>query len=749
MTQVYHPDAMCVPRAEEEVSVVKDELEAQLEARVEERTAELRRANSDLTRELAEQRQVEEALRQSNAMFQRTEALLQRKSMFLQLLQEVTVAANEAVSLEKALQVCLERVCACTGWPIGHVYHFPEDSRGELTSTTLWHFRVRHRFEKFQQETQGVRFLPGSGLPGRVLLSGKPAWIKDVKEEPDFPRVAVAKQLGIGAALAFPVLTGKEVVAVLEFFATNTQEPDEALLEVMANIGTQLGRVIERTRAAEALRHSELRFRSVAESAFEAIISADAGGNVIYWNRGAQQIFGYTAEEVLGQPLALLMPERYRAAHGQGLERLRTTGAARVIGKTVEMYGLRKGGEEFPVELSLSTWKTAEGSFFTGIIRDITERKMAAEKLRASEERFRMLVAGVKDYAILMLDPQGLVLSWNAGAERIKGYGSHEIIGQHFSRFYPTEAVQRGWPDEELKRAAVEGRFEDEGWRVRKDGSRLWANVIITALRDDAGKLIGFAKVTRDLTERKRAEENVLQGNARLEAANKELEAFSYSVSHDLRAPLRAINGFSRIVLQEYAARLPDQARRYLELIRDNAKDMGQLIDDLLNFSRLSRQSLQKRCVASADLVRQALADLRSEQEGRSLEINLGDLPSCQADPSLLKQVFANLLNNALKYTRPREKAVIEVGCRGDGTDSGVPVFFVKDNGVGFDMRHVHKLFRVFQRLHRAEDYEGTGVGLAIVQRIVHRHGGRVWAEAKLNQGATFCFTLGSGTSHE
>jgi signal transduction histidine kinase/DNA-binding LacI/PurR family transcriptional regulator len=234
--------------------------------------------------------------------------------------------------------------------------------------------------------------------------------------------------------------------------------------------------------------------------------------------------------------------------------------------------------------------------------------------------------------------------------------------------------------------------------------------------------------------------QRVRERSAELEAANKELEAFSYSVSHDLRAPLRAIDGFSCILMEDYAPQLPSEVGRYLKTIRESSQQMGHLIDDLLAFSRLSRQPLNKQPVAMDNLVRQALADLHAEQEGRHVEIVMGDLPPCQADPGLLRQVWINLLSNALKFTRGRDDARIEVGCT---EQDGEQVYFVKDNGAGFDMQYVGKLFGVFQRLHRSEEYKGTGVGLAIVQRIVHRHGGRVWAEAAPSVGATFYFTLG------
>ena len=231
-------------------------------------------------------------------------------------------------------------------------------------------------------------------------------------------------------------------------------------------------------------------------------------------------------------------------------------------------------------------------------------------------------------------------------------------------------------------------------------------------------------------------EHRVRERTAELEASNRELDAFAYSVSHDLRAPLRAVDGFSRIVLEEYAPSLPEQARHYLEVARSSALNMGKLIDGLLAFSRLGRQPVRKEPVATDVLVREVLDDLRADIESRGVEVSVGDLPPCQADALLLKQVFVNLLSNALKYTRLRADAEVVVGTV-DGN-----VYFVRDNGVGFDMRYQDKLFGVFQRLHGADAFEGIGVGLALVQRIVQRHGGRIWAHAEVNHGATFYFTL-------
>ena len=253
-------------------------------------------------------------------------------------------------------------------------------------------------------------------------------------------------------------------------------------------------------------------------------------------------------------------------------------------------------------------------------------------------------------------------------------------------------------------------------------------------------KVAVFIELFKRNEEVKRQNADLQRLAVELETANKELEAFSYSVSHDLRAPLRAVNGFTRILLEDYAPHLPLDAQRYLQRVHESSEHMSQLVDTLLAFSRLSRQPLNKRPVAPADLVRQVLENLRSEQQERRIEITVGVLPSCQADPALLEQVFVNLLSNALKFTSQREVAHIEIGCQ---PMNGEQVYFVKDNGVGFDMQYAHKLFGVFQRLHRAEEYEGVGAGLAIVQRIIHRHSGQIWVEAAVNHSATFFFTLG------
>jgi PAS domain S-box-containing protein len=281
-----------------------------------------------------------------------------------------------------------------------------------------------------------------------------------------------------------------------------------------------------------------------------------------------------------------------------------------------------------------------------------------------------------------------------------------------------------------------------------KDGSYKW--LAWTAKQSVSEQLI-FA-IARDMTAQKHAEEEITRLNAalaerlaELEESNKGLEAFSYSVSHDLRAPLRAIDGFVRLLVDEHGPQLDPGAQRYLEIIAGSARTMGLLIDDLLEFSRLGRQPLRKVAIDTTGLVRRVLRQLQGTMDHRRVEVRLDELPACQGDESLLEHVLTNLIGNAIKYTQRVEVARIEIGCQ--TTDQGEVAYYIKDNGAGFDMRYADKLFGVFQRLHRADEFEGTGVGLALAQRIITRHGGRIWADATVGKGATFFFTL-SGSSH-
>jgi PAS domain S-box-containing protein len=474
-----------------------------------------------------------------------------------------------------------------------------------------------------------------------------------------------------------------------------------------------------------------------------AIFLLDCDGRVESWSAGAERIKGYSADEILGQHFSCFYT-REDVANGKPERELEQ--AIRTGRVEDETWRVRKDGSRFIANVITTALRNDDGTLrgFAKITRDVTERKRAEEEVRKLNEELQWLVDGARDCAIVMLDSQGCVTGWNAGAERMKGYTAKEIVGANVSCFYLPEDIAAGKPQLELDRAALTGRIEDEGWRVRKDGSRFLANVIITALRDEIGGLRGFAKIIRDVTEKKQAEEGQRQLNleqalrSQLEASNKELEAFTYSVSHDLRAPLRSVDSFSRIVLEDYGPTLGDEGNRLLGIVRSEAQRMGCLIDDLLRFSRIGRSEMVNAECDMAEIVGNTLASFDSKvMEGVTIELKM--LPPAVGDLAMLRQVWFNLISNAVKFSSKTAGPTIEIG----GTSSPDTItYYIKDNGAGFDPRFAKKLFGVFQRLHSEEEFEGTGVGLAIVQRTIQRHGGSVWAEGKVGEGATFHFTL-------
>ena len=368
--------------------------------------------------------------------------------------------------------------------------------------------------------------------------------------------------------------------------------------------------------------------------------------------------------------------------------------------------------------------------------------------LLSEEEKFRRLIEAVEDYAIFLLDPQGNVSSWNAGAERGSGWRADEILGQPYAVFFTPEDRAAGKPARELAEAAQKGALRSEDLRVRKDGAQFVAEVTLTAVRDPAGDLVGFASIARDISARRRNLAAIAALNAELEqrvaelaAANGELEAFSYSVSHDLRGPLRAIDGFSKILQEQYRDALDAQGRHFLSRVRAGSQRMGQLIDDLLSLARINRAEMHEGDVDLAQLAREIVEELRQKDPARAVEVVVPAALPARGDARLLRAALDNLVGNAWKFTGKSAAARIEVGCE---RRDGAPRYFVKDNGAGFDMAYVHKLFAPFQRLHAQSEFEGTGIGLATVHRIITRHGGKLWAESTLGRGATFWFTLGA-----
>ncbi|GAA2723781.1 hypothetical protein CAE01nite_11060 [Cellulomonas aerilata] len=612
---------------------------------------------------------------------------------------------------------------------------------------------------------------------GSYLLSNRAARSILRLEEPDGPDRWPSHH---GVFLAdggepFPVadlpvvraLAGESVDDV-EMFLRNEARPDGLWLEVSARpLDPRTGQsgavtvfqdVTARRSAHEAVRRSEEQLRLLLDGARDhAIVMLDAQGHVASWSANAERINGYTEAEVLGRPYTMLFPADAVAA---GEPQRALADAVRTGRIEPEWSLVRKDGTRFWALSVLTPVHDDAGALrgFVNVTRDITARKR-------DEARFRDLLEAAPD-ALVGCTEDGTIVFANSKVDELFGYRREELLGSPLEVLVP-EAAASG-------HAAHRARYLHDpvarpmgsGMQLsarRRDGSLFPAEVSLSTLESDDGVIVSAA--VRDISDRVRAqgelqrlngalrdlntelELRVHERTAQLEAqadalleVNSELEAFSYSVSHDLRAPLRAVDGFAAVLAMDHADQLDDAGRRYLDRVRAGAQQMGELIDGLLSFSRLQRQDMSVRPVDLDPLVTDVWEELAVERAGRVVDLAVGHLPPVEGDPRLLRHVVANLVGNAVKYTRGRERALVEVGSRTG--DDGAPVYFVRDNGTGFDMRYADKLFKVFQRLHRAEDYEGTGIGLALTARILHRHGGRIWADAEPDRGATFSFTL-------
>jgi PAS domain S-box-containing protein len=477
-------------------------------------------------------------------------------------------------------------------------------------------------------------------------------------------------------------------------------------------------------------------FKSLVEQVKDyAIFMLDMEGRILTWNEGARRVKGYETSEIIGKPFSVLYPGGDVEANKPQFE-LRM---AREMGRYEEQgWRVRKDGARFWANVIITPLRAPDGSFvgYATITRDMTQAKLQEEsfqRLLESEERFRLLVEQVKDYAIFMLDPKGFVISWNQGAKRIKGYNSDEIIGKHFSIFYTPDAIASDHPAKELAIAIREGRYEEEGWRVRKDGTRFWANVVITALWDKRGNLNGFAKVTRDLTQRKFQEDSLRQ-------KTDALESFAHTLSHDLRAPLRALSSFAEILREDFE-KLPQPERElYLDKIIKSAQSMNQLVDDVLKLSQVTLAAAPEQTVSLSEILDETLAllEVQIKETGAQIKIQT-PLPYIKANRTLMVQVFTNLLSNSLKFTRPRQKPKVEISVL---EEKAVCRIRFKDDGIGIPEKFLSSIFNVFERGSAAPETGGSGVGLAIVKSAVERIGGNISVRSRENEGSEFTLRL-------
>jgi PAS domain S-box-containing protein len=517
--------------------------------------------------------------------------------------------------------------------------------------------------------------------------------------------------------------------------------------------------ITARKTAELALRESEQRysagerrFRLVVEAAPNAMVMVDPAGKIVMVNTQAERVFGYSRTELVGQPVEMLVPERFRSHHPELRTAFFSDPRPRPMGAGRDLYGLKKDGSEFPVEIGLNPIETAEGTMVLSAIVDITAR------LRESEQRYSVLIEGVTDYAIYMVNPNGVVTNWNRGAQRIKGYRTEEIVGQHFSRFYTEEDRAANAPQQSLEMAAREGRYEAQAWRVRKDGSRFLANVVIDALRDDSGRLIGFAKITRDVTERVRAAQELEEARidlvrSRAEEALRRVQAelahvarvatlgeLTASIAHEVNQPITASVFNARAALRWLAARPPDleEARRAIARIVEDSLRAGDIIGRVRDLMKRAPPRADRLDINDAIQEVIQLARAEAVKNNVSVRTELADsLPFLTGDRAELQQVVLNLIINAVEAMStvadgPREMLICSARA---GLDVLVTV---QDSGPGLPAEDPERIFESFYTTKQ----NGLGMGLSISRSIIEAHGGRLWASANAPRGAVFQFAV-------
>lgn len=527
---------------------------------------------------------------------------------------------------------------------------------------------------------------------------------------------------------------------------------------------------LEAEAAIRAKNESEEKFRVIFEAMSEGVIMRLADGKIAAANPSAERMMGGTHEEMMESVLPDRIP--WKTIHEDGTPFTPETYPVAVTLETgkfchnIVMGVPHKGGTLIWLSInSMPLFRKGEDKPYAAVttLNDITARKKIEDEVRKlnseleqrvqdrtrslaeSEERMRLFFERPL-IGMAITSPAKGWIKVNDKACEMLGYSREELMQRNWADLtHPEDLAANEYLFDRMMKGEIDNYTLEKRF-IRKDGGVICANLSVACVRKPDGSVDCLMTLIEDITKRKQAEENIQKLNQELrqrattiEASNQELEAFSYSVSHDLRIPLRAIDGFSRILLEDYEKKIDKEGKRLLNVIRDNTVRMATLIDDILAFSRVGRKDLALQKIDMAEMVKAVMTELSSFWAGRDVKLEVGPLPTADGDPTMIHQVWVNLLNNAIKFTRPRKKAVITVGGYRKGSEN---TYYIKDNGVGFDMRYVEKLFGVFQRLHSSSEFEGTGIGLAIIKSIVNRHEGKVWGEGKVDEGATFYFTL-------
>jgi PAS domain S-box-containing protein len=666
----------------------------------------------------------------------------------LQLQDALSRILAEAGTLKEASRDILQVLCEKAGWEVGSIWNV-DRADNELVCAEVWHSPAI-QIPRFEAVTRQMRFAPGVGLPGRVWASGKAVAVPDVSVDQNFPRAATAKAESLRGGFCFPIKSGDQISGVIECFSRQIRVPDEHFLKMLEAVGAQLGQFLERTRIDDVRR----RLAGIVESSEDAIISKNLDDTVTSWNAGAERVFGYTAAEAIGHPVLKLIPAQATDEETKILSRLKN-------GEIVEHYETvrqRKDGKWINVSLTISPIRDSIGNMIgvSKIARDITQRKKAEAALQRSEALFRQL-ADAMPQIVWAARPDGYIDYYNQRWYDFTGFAESYGDDSWGPILHPDDLERcrqtyfQCIRDE--RQYEIEYRFKD-----RATGGYRWFLGRALPVRDEGGKIIRWFGTCTDIDEQKQAEQalaeaqevlrdhadtlekRVAERTAKLQETIQSLDSVCYSIAHDLRAPLRAVGGFSRELESDYSSKLDGMGREYLHRIRDAATRMDQLILDLLELGRLNTVELSLGRVELKPLIHKALLPLEQSIKARGAQVTIREpLLPVRGSTVIVEQVLANLIGNGLKFVQREASPRLEIWT--ERHNSKVRLW-VRDNGIGMKADHVKKIFQPFVRLVNGADYPGTGIGLAIVRKGAERMGGHVGVESELGKGSRFWVEL-------
>jgi PAS domain S-box-containing protein len=675
------------------------------------------------------------------------EKQLEQDKQYIQLLHKLSIIDNHTNSAEQILEKSIMECCQFLEWPVGHVYMKAKDDSGEYIPSGISYMADKVKYYAFNDITEQDRFVPALRMIEEVAATGKPKWLNNCQDDPEFIRRFKDIELGVWACIEIPVVMNKRVECVIELFSDQLLPDDSRLTDKLSMIGYQIGLVLERMQSKRALIKSQKKLKKIYDSTNDAILLTD-GDFILDCNQKTLNFLNSEGINIDKLPINDLIMAL------NGSSDLTLNKVKKIIREATSNTLLNlewiietKNKKTIYTEIDLSPIVFENVNHLLIILRDVTARKKADKLIRKNVELFRQLFNN-SPAGIVMMNSDWQVIEINRSFTEIFGYTLKEIKGKHLDDFFVPEdqkAVDRVYTSLTLNGNS----FRVEAERFHKNGSV--KHVVFgggsVIIENELNAIFG---VYVDITDRKWAEKEVIELNEDLEqkidertkqlqVAKKELEAFSYSVSHDLRAPLRSINGFSQALQENYEQRLDDTGKDYLERIIRATQKMSNLIDQLISLAKVSRATLKVKDVNLSAITENIMNQLKISDPERDVTVKIEQDIIDRADPALIEIVLQNLLENAWKYSSKEKNAIIEFG---KTSSSGLKGYFVRDNGVGFDDRYEEKLFIAFQRLHSDNEFEGTGIGLATVKRIIEHHNGIVTAKSKVNEGTTFYFTL-------